>query len=42
LIATFKRNPPGKMPNGDKVDVPFYTVRYDFILSPVKQTAEVA
>jgi hydroxyquinol 1,2-dioxygenase len=42
LVATFKPSTPGSMPNGDKVDEPFYTVRYDFILSPAKQIAQMA
>ncbi len=32
LVAKFNRHPAGKMPNGDVVNEPFYTVEYDFRL----------
>ena len=32
LIVEFVKRPPGKAPNGDMVDVPFYEVKYDFVL----------
>jgi hydroxyquinol 1,2-dioxygenase len=32
LVAKFNRHPPGKAPNGDVVNEPFYTVEYDFRL----------
>jgi protocatechuate 3,4-dioxygenase beta subunit len=31
LIVEFVKKPPGKAPNGDMVDVPFYEVKYDFV-----------
>src|ERR1700722_15914415 len=34
LVAQFDRHPPGTGPNGERVDVPFYTVNYDFRLRP--------
>jgi hydroxyquinol 1,2-dioxygenase len=32
LIVEFVKRPPGKAPNGETVDTPFYEVKYDFIL----------
>jgi hydroxyquinol 1,2-dioxygenase len=32
LIVDFEKHPPGKAPNGETVDSPFYVVRYDFVL----------
>lgn len=34
LVAQFDRHAPGKAPDGTIVDVPFYTVNYDFRLRP--------
>ncbi|HEY4339676.1 MAG TPA: intradiol ring-cleavage dioxygenase [Steroidobacteraceae bacterium] len=34
LVAQFARHPPGAAPGGERVDVPFYTVNYDFKLRP--------
>ena len=34
LITDFKKNPPGVAPNGEKVDTPFWTIEYDFVLAP--------
>ena len=34
LITEFKKNPPGVAPNGEKVDTPFWTIEYDFVLAP--------
>jgi hydroxyquinol 1,2-dioxygenase len=34
LIADFKKNPPGVAPTGEKVDTPFWTIEYDFVLAP--------
>ena len=39
LITPFHRHPPGRMPNGDVVEVPFYTVEYDFRLRRAKSSA---
>jgi hydroxyquinol 1,2-dioxygenase len=35
LVAQFDRHPPGVGPGGVRVDVPYYTVNYDFRLRPV-------
>mgnify|MGYP003694717875 CR=1 FL=1 len=32
LIVEFVKKPPGKAPNGEMVDTPFYEVKYDFVL----------
>jgi len=42
LIVDFIEHPPGKAPNGDDVDVPFYVVHYDFILQPEAAATRVA
>lgn len=34
LVARFHRHPPGVDPHGERIDVPFYTVEYDFRLRP--------
>jgi len=34
LVAQFDRHPPGTAPDGEHVDVAFYTVNYDFRLRP--------
>ena len=34
LVARFERHSPGTDPNGDRIDTPFYTVKYDFRLRP--------
>jgi hydroxyquinol 1,2-dioxygenase len=34
LVAQFDRHPPGIGPDGERMDVPFYTVNYDFRLRP--------
>jgi hydroxyquinol 1,2-dioxygenase len=34
LVAQFDRHPAGLGPNGEAVETPFYTVRYDFRLRP--------
>jgi hydroxyquinol 1,2-dioxygenase len=41
LVVEFVKKPPGKAPNGEMVDVPFYEVRYDFVLEQ-KQVALAA
>lgn len=35
LITDFERHEPGIAPDGKKMDVPFYTMSYDFHLSPI-------
>jgi hydroxyquinol 1,2-dioxygenase len=32
LIVDFVKQPPGKAPNGETIDQPFYVVNYDFVL----------
>jgi hydroxyquinol 1,2-dioxygenase len=34
LVAQFERHPPGICPYGEHLDTPFYTVNFDFRLSP--------
>ena len=34
LISNFERHEPGTAPDGKKMDAPFYTMRYDFLLAP--------
>ena len=40
LISNFERHEPGIAPDGRKMDVPFYTMHYDFILAPDAKHAE--
>ena len=40
LIVEFAKKPPGKAPTGEMVSVPFYEVRYDFVLE--KQAVTLA
>ncbi len=35
LVAQFDRHPPGVGPGGERLEVPYYTVDYDFRLRPV-------
>jgi hydroxyquinol 1,2-dioxygenase len=39
LVAKYEQHPPGKGPNGETVDTPFYTVEYDFRLRPARSKA---
>ena len=32
LVVEFVKRPPGKAPNGETVDTPFYEVKYDFVM----------
>ena len=34
LIQRFERHEPGTAPDGRVLDVPFHTMRYDFVLAP--------
>jgi hydroxyquinol 1,2-dioxygenase len=34
LVTDFKMNPPGTTPTGERSDVPFWTIQYDFTLAP--------
>jgi hydroxyquinol 1,2-dioxygenase len=38
LVAQYDRHPPGVGPDGQPVDVPYYTVNYDFKLRPMAAT----
>ena len=38
LVVEFVKKPPGKAPNGETIDTPFYEVKYDFVLEQ-KQAA---
>ncbi len=35
-MAQFERHPPGAASGGERVEVPFYTVNYDFRLRPAE------
>jgi hydroxyquinol 1,2-dioxygenase len=39
LVTDFKKNPPGTTPTGERSDVPFWTIQYDFTLAPEGVTA---
>jgi len=41
LVVEFVKRPPGKAPNGETIDTPFYEVKYDFVLEQ-KQAALAA
>jgi hydroxyquinol 1,2-dioxygenase len=38
LITEFVRHEPGTAPDGTEMDVPYYTARYDFVLTPSGET----
>jgi hydroxyquinol 1,2-dioxygenase len=38
LITEFARHEPGTAPDGTEMDVPYYTARYDFVLTPSGET----
>jgi len=38
LITEFARHEPGTAPDGTEMDVPYYTVRNDFVLTPSGET----
>ncbi len=38
LITAFEHHEPGIAPDGKKMDVPFYTMNYDFYLAPIEET----
>ena len=42
LVVEFVKKPPGKAPNGDLIDTPFYEVNYDFVLEPKQPALAVA
>ncbi len=37
LITSLERHEPGTAPDGKQMDVPFYTMRYDFHLAPISE-----
>jgi hydroxyquinol 1,2-dioxygenase len=37
LITSFERHDPGIAPDGKQIDVPYYTMSYDFILVPAEE-----
>jgi hydroxyquinol 1,2-dioxygenase len=39
LVREYKRHPPGVAPDGTRMDTPFYTMEYDFVLRPLKRKA---
>ena len=39
LVAQFERHLPGVGPYGERMDTPFYTVNYDFRLTPAAAAA---
>ena len=39
LITDFRKSPPGVAPTGEKLDTPFWTIEYDFVLAPEEVTA---
>ncbi|QBR03532.1 intradiol ring-cleavage dioxygenase [Paraburkholderia pallida] len=39
LVADWVEHAPGVAPDGTRMDTPFYTLDYDFVLNPVAQTA---
>jgi hydroxyquinol 1,2-dioxygenase len=42
LIVDFEKKPPGVAPNGEKVDTPFYVIKYDFVLQKAEAKAAAA
>ncbi len=40
LIASFERCEPGIAPDGKQMDVPFYTMHYDFLMAPAEEKGE--
>ena len=42
LIVEFVKRPPGKAPNGEMVETPFYEVQYDFVLEQKQAALEAA
>jgi hydroxyquinol 1,2-dioxygenase len=39
LLAEWQRHEPGVAPDGTKMEIPFYTLEYDFVLNPAEATA---
>jgi hydroxyquinol 1,2-dioxygenase len=42
LVVEFVKKPPGKAPNGETINEPFYEVKYDFILEEAQAAALAA
>ena len=42
LVVEFVKRPPGKAPNGETIDTPFYEVKYDFVLEEAQAAALAA
>ena len=42
LIVDFVEHKPGVAPNGERIDVPYLTANFDFVLAPARQAAAVA
>jgi hydroxyquinol 1,2-dioxygenase len=42
LVTDFKKHPPGTTPTGERSDVPFWTIQYDFTLAPEGVAATTA
>ena len=42
LIVEFVKKPPGKAPNGEMMNEPFYEVKYDFILEEAQAALAAA
>jgi hypothetical protein len=42
LIVEFVKRPPGRAPNGEMVETPFYEVQYDFVLEQKQAALEAA
>ena len=42
LVVEFVKRPAGKAPNGETVDVPFYEVKYDFVLERKQAALQAA
>jgi hydroxyquinol 1,2-dioxygenase len=38
LIAEWVRHEPGRAPDGSTIDIPFYTLEYDFVLNPATES----
>ena len=39
LVADWVRHAPGIAPDGSRMDTPFYTLDYDFVLNPAERAA---
>jgi len=42
LIVDFVEHKPGVAPNGERIDMPYCTANFDFVLAPARQAAAVA